>query len=173
MDNMINRLRLKYMTYTMDFEVDCVSILLFQYFLSVWIFWICFNVSNNDVVIGFMQGVVIIPNSFGSDFGDEIDRYVVFVDKNNNEFEVRVERINGSIFFTRGWVALRDFGDFQNYIPPHCMINVVLYYYMTYLSTIIYMFITFSYMTREISYATQMLWNDLVSAGKLISYKFM
>jgi hypothetical protein len=104
-----------------------------------------------------MQGAGMIPNSFGLDFGDEIDRYVVLVDKNNNEFEVGVERINGSIFFTRGWVALRDFGDFRNYIPPHCMINVVLYYYMTYLSTIIYMFITFSYMTREISYAIQML----------------
>jgi len=76
-------------------------------------FCICFGVSNNDVVIGFMQGVVMIPNSFGSDFGDEIDRYTVLVDKNNNEFEVRVERINGSIFFTRGWDALRDFYDIR------------------------------------------------------------
>jgi len=51
----------------------------------------------------------MIPNSFGLDFGDEIDRYVVLVDKNNNKFEVRVKRINGSIFFTRGWAVLRDF----------------------------------------------------------------
>jgi len=35
MDKMINRLRLKHRTYTMDFEVDCVSILLFQYFFYV------------------------------------------------------------------------------------------------------------------------------------------
>ena len=68
-----------------------------------------FQCFNNNVVIGFMQGAAMIPNSFGLDFGDEIDRYVVLVDKNNNKFEVRVKRINGSIFFTRGWAVLRDF----------------------------------------------------------------
>jgi len=48
---------------------------------------------------------------FESDFGDEMDRYVVLTDKNNNRFEIRVERINGSIFLTKGLAALRDFYD--------------------------------------------------------------
>jgi len=52
----------------------------------------------------------MIPNCFGSDFGDEIDRYDVLTDK-NNEFKIRVERINGSIFLTKGLAALRDFYD--------------------------------------------------------------
>jgi len=43
----------------------------------------------------------MIPNYFGSNFGDEIDGYVVLVDRNGTEFKMRVERINGSIFFTR------------------------------------------------------------------------
>jgi len=51
----------------------------------------------------------MIPHSFVSDFGDQINRYVVLVDKNHNEFDVAVERINGNIYFTRGWAALRDF----------------------------------------------------------------
>ena len=58
-----------------------------------------------------LQGAVMIPNCFGSDFGDEIDSYAVLDDKNGNEFEMRVERIRGSIFLTRGWAALRDFYD--------------------------------------------------------------
>lgn len=52
---------------------------------------------------------MMIPHSFGSDFGDQINRYVVLVDKNHNEFDVRIERINRTIFFTRGWAVLRDF----------------------------------------------------------------
>ena len=53
----------------------------------------------------------MIPHSFGSDFGDQIYRDAVLVDKNHNEFDVNVERINGNIYFTKGWGALRDFYD--------------------------------------------------------------
>jgi len=53
----------------------------------------------------------MIPNFFGSDFGDEIDRYVVLTDKNNNEFKIRVEKINESIILTKGLTALQDFYD--------------------------------------------------------------
>jgi len=53
----------------------------------------------------------MIPNYFGSDFGDEIDKYVVLTDKNNNEFKIRVERIDEIIFMTKGLSALRDFYD--------------------------------------------------------------
>jgi len=55
-----------------------------------------------DNVLLPLQGAVMIPNCFSSDFGDEIDRYAVLVDKNDNELEMRVERIRGNIFFTRG-----------------------------------------------------------------------
>lgn len=37
------------------------------------------------------------PSMFGQDFGDPIDRYATLLDPNNNEFEVLVERNNGSI----------------------------------------------------------------------------
>jgi len=53
----------------------------------------------------------MIPHSFGSDFGDQINRDAVLVDKNHNEFDVNVERTNGNIYFTKGWGALRDFYD--------------------------------------------------------------
>ena len=53
----------------------------------------------------------MIPNCFGSDFGDQINDYALLVDKNGNEFAMRVKRINGSIFLTRGWAALGDFYD--------------------------------------------------------------
>ena len=32
-----------------------------------------------------MQGAVMVPNCFGSDFSDEIDRYVVLTDMNNKD----------------------------------------------------------------------------------------
>ena len=48
---------------------------------------------------------------FGSDFGDKIDHYATLIDPNHNEFEILIERINGMIFLTKGWQALRDFYD--------------------------------------------------------------
>jgi hypothetical protein len=76
-----------------------------DYFNFLLMFYGC---SSDDVNV-YMQGVVMISHSFGLEFGDQINRYVVLIDKNHNEFDVRVERINGNIFFTRGWADLRDF----------------------------------------------------------------
>jgi len=56
----------------------------------------------------------MIPNNFGYDLGDEIDWYAMLIDENNNEFKIRVERINGSIFLTKGLAALRDFYDISS-----------------------------------------------------------
>jgi len=58
-----------------------------------------------------VQGVVMLPGSFDFDFGDQIDHYATLVDTNNNEFEVKVERLCGCIFLTKGFAALRDFYD--------------------------------------------------------------
>jgi len=52
-----------------------------------------YGCSDDDFHV-YMQGAVMIPHSFGSDFGDQIDRYAILVDKNHNEFDLRVERIN-------------------------------------------------------------------------------
>ena len=35
----------------------------------------------------------MIPHSFVSDFGDQINRYVVLVDKNHNEFDVKTRGV--------------------------------------------------------------------------------
>jgi hypothetical protein len=58
-----------------------------------------------------MQGAVMMPSCFGSDFGDQIGRFVTVIDRNNNEFEIKVERHSGFIFLTKGFAALRDFYD--------------------------------------------------------------
>ena len=50
---------------------------------------------------------------FVTDFGDQIGSYVTLVDTNFNQFEVLVERINGSIFLTTGFNAIRDFYDIR------------------------------------------------------------
>jgi len=51
----------------------------------------------------------MLPNLFGVDFGDQITRFATLTDQKNNKFDVLVERINGNIFFSKGWKALRDF----------------------------------------------------------------
>lgn len=51
----------------------------------------------------------MLPTNFAYDFGDSVDRYATLVDRNHNSFEVLVERNNQGIFFTKGWLALRDF----------------------------------------------------------------
>jgi len=51
----------------------------------------------------------MLPTMFANDFGDKINRFVTLIDPKNNQFEVLVERINGSFFLSKGWKALRDF----------------------------------------------------------------
>jgi len=49
-----------------------------------------------------------LPRMFGHDFGDQIGRYTSLANSNYNEFEVLVERNNGSIYLTKGRHTLKD-----------------------------------------------------------------
>jgi len=40
----------------------------------------------------------MLPKMFVTDFGDQIGSYVTFIDTNYNQFEILVERINGSVY---------------------------------------------------------------------------
>jgi len=51
----------------------------------------------------------MLPNMFAVDFGDKINRFVTLIDSKNNQLEVFVERVNGSVFLSKGWKALRYF----------------------------------------------------------------
>jgi len=53
----------------------------------------------------------MLPKNFVSDFGASLGDYATFIDPNNNQFEVMVERIRGSVFLTIGFNAIRDFYD--------------------------------------------------------------
>ncbi|AES98289.1 transmembrane protein, putative [Medicago truncatula] len=55
------------------------------------------------------EGVVMLPNMFMNDFGDQVQRFATLIDAKRNQFEVLVERIDGSVFFSKGWKSLRDF----------------------------------------------------------------
>jgi len=55
----------------------------------------------------------MLPKMFVTDFGDHIGSYVTLFDTNFNQFEILVERINGSIFLTTGLNAIRDFYDIR------------------------------------------------------------
>jgi len=55
----------------------------------------------------------MLPKMFVTDFGDQIGSYVTFVDTNYNEFEILVERINGALYLTTGFNAIRDFYDIR------------------------------------------------------------
>jgi hypothetical protein len=46
---------------------------------------------------------------FADDFGDEIGRLATLIDLGGNQFEVLVDKVNDSIYLTKGWAALRDF----------------------------------------------------------------
>jgi hypothetical protein len=51
----------------------------------------------------------VLPTMFLREFGDQLGRYATLVDQKHNQFEVLVERNNATVFFTKGWNALRDF----------------------------------------------------------------
>jgi len=51
----------------------------------------------------------MLPKTFVSDFGASLGDYATFIDPNNNQFEVMVERIRGSVFLTIGFNAIHDF----------------------------------------------------------------
>jgi len=53
----------------------------------------------------------MLPKTFVSDFGASLGDYATFIDPNNNQFEVMVERIRDSVFLTTEFNAIRDFYD--------------------------------------------------------------
>jgi hypothetical protein len=55
------------------------------------------------------QGAVQLPGLFVADFVDQVTRFANLVDTKNNQIEVVVERINGAVFFSKGWKAIGDF----------------------------------------------------------------
>jgi hypothetical protein len=54
-----------------------------------------------------------MPKLFTDDFGSEICRVANLIDSRENQFECLVEKANNSVYFTRGWAALRDFYDIR------------------------------------------------------------
>jgi hypothetical protein len=54
-----------------------------------------------------------MPKLFTDDFGSEICRVANLIDSRENQFECLVEKVNNSVYFTRGWAALRDFYDIR------------------------------------------------------------
>jgi len=55
----------------------------------------------------------MLPKMFVMDFGDQLGSYVTFVDTSFKEFEIIVERINGSVYLTTGFSAICDFYDIR------------------------------------------------------------
>jgi len=51
----------------------------------------------------------MLPNMFTNDFGDQVQRFTTLIDAKSNQFEVLVERNDGSMLFSKGWKSLRDF----------------------------------------------------------------
>jgi len=89
LDKEINKLRVKYMSYIVEYGVEAVSMLYcfeFRVIMLARHYWY--------FVLLFSQGVVCLPNIFGADFGDEIGRFATLIDPKDNQFQVLVERIN-------------------------------------------------------------------------------
>jgi len=53
----------------------------------------------------------MLPKTFVSDFCALLGDYTTFIDPNNNQFEVMVERIRDSVFLTTGFNAIHEFYD--------------------------------------------------------------
>jgi hypothetical protein len=45
----------------------------------------------------------MLPNMFTNDFGKQVQRFATLIDAKSNQFEVLVEGIDGSVFFSKGW----------------------------------------------------------------------
>jgi len=56
-------------------------------------------------------GCCDVTSMFVADFGNEINYHATLIDLNNNQFDVAVEKVHGSIYLTKGRYALRDFYD--------------------------------------------------------------
>jgi hypothetical protein len=62
-----------------------------------------------NVLLDVFKGAVRLPRMFVDDFGDEIGRLATLIDLGGNQFEILVDKVNDSIYLTKGWAALRDF----------------------------------------------------------------
>ncbi|GAU42994.1 hypothetical protein TSUD_188680 [Trifolium subterraneum] len=65
------------------------------------------------VEYNIFEGAVMLPKMFYDDFDDVVTRVATLVDTNENQFEVLVDKVNDSMYFTRGFAALRDFYDLR------------------------------------------------------------
>jgi hypothetical protein len=63
----------------------------------------------SNKLLAMFKGAVRLPRVFSDDFGDEIGRLAILVDLEGNQFEVLVDKVNDSVYLTRGWAALQDF----------------------------------------------------------------
>ncbi|MCH98225.1 putative transmembrane protein [Trifolium medium] len=52
-----------------------------------------------------------LPRCFVREFGEAISEYVVLRDPNHNEFEVQVVKQSCDMYFSEGWVSLKDVYD--------------------------------------------------------------
>ena len=57
------------------------------------------------------QGALMLPKTFVSDFGKSLGDYATFIHPYNNQFEVMVERMCGSMFLTTGFNVICNFYD--------------------------------------------------------------
>jgi len=53
----------------------------------------------------------MLRKTFVADFGDKLGYYATLVDPSNNQFETLVERMNGIVYLTTVFKAIRDFND--------------------------------------------------------------
>jgi hypothetical protein len=51
----------------------------------------------------------MLAKMFSRDFGHDVRHFATLIDPLGNQFQVLVEIINGNIYLTWGWFALKDF----------------------------------------------------------------
>lgn len=81
-----------YLTYNIHKDKDCSYMMMHKF---VYIFSKLFLAKK----IVCVRGTVMLPNTFTGDFGDQIGRYAILVDPNNNEFQVVVKKRSMVVFF--------------------------------------------------------------------------
>ena len=104
LDKFVNRLRVQYRTLSLEFRVTDVSVIAGSYYIFVVIYCKYYLISAF-----YLQGALMLPKAFVDAFGSQLGDFATFIDPNNNQFDVMVERICGVVFLTTGFNAIRDF----------------------------------------------------------------
>jgi hypothetical protein len=96
-------------TYQMEFDVYNVSIITLLFlFRNLWTFVFFYHAFLINNILLLEQPVGRLLACFVREFGSEISDYVILRDPNHNEFEVRVVKESGKMFFSDGWHVLKD-----------------------------------------------------------------